>query len=332
MEFDRIGSLPTIVVPDAAAFNNVRQDTTANNNVRTERYQLRVTGTVTPDAAATVARNRGSILSQLTTIGYSDGGTDILAIDARLARFLAECLAPSPLPARRITDVEVAAGAPVDLEEIVPLYMSAYKTGNPNETKYVEANKQMPQEPFITPVRNGLTITDNAGTTTTDLQATVEQVYDEMVSSAPFLQPYIRQIIQNIAGSNAALKVDLRGNRYVRGILIQQDSDEGEVSDIIETLVLRGDRTVIFGPNGIPFADLQQAQAYEYGGELPAGYLFIDFCRYGRLSAMWNPAQDTNLRLELGVVTGAGTNPIVRVAMVEYQRTPSTTSEIPFAI
>jgi hypothetical protein len=142
----------------------------------------------------------------------------------------------------------------------------------------------------------------------------------------------VRQIAINVVAANAALKIDLRGNRYVRGIAIQQDSNFGEVSDIINGVVLRGDNFALFGDRPIAFVDLQQAQAYEFGGALPAGYLFFDFCRYGRLSSMWNPYQDTNLRLELDVSVSARAGGLVRVAMVEYERTPSTTADIPFPI
>jgi hypothetical protein len=142
----------------------------------------------------------------------------------------------------------------------------------------------------------------------------------------------VRQIQQDIVAANAALKIDLRGNRFVRGIAIQQDSNFGEVADMINGLVLRGDNASLFGDRPIAWNDLVQAQAYEYGGALPPGYLFIDFCRYGRLSTMWNPVQDTNVRLELDVVTSARAGGRVRVAMIEYERTPSTTTAIPFDI
>jgi len=331
MQLDKFQGLANIVWPNGVLNDGIRVNTDANNNKRTERYQLRVSGQVDITAAGTGILNRGSILSALTMLGYSDGGTDKIQLDARLARFISECMSPSALPATRLAGAGIQAAT--QLTETVPLYMSAYRTGNLNETKYVEPNKQLQQQVFGVPLKLITRIAEGGALagTITNLLARVEQVYDDLVD-APFLQTFVRQIATNVVAANAALKIDLRGNRFVRGIAIQQDSDFGEVSDIINALVLRGDKFSLFGDRPINFTDLVQAQAYEYGGSLPAGYLFIDFCRYGRLSTMWNPYQDTNVRLELDVSVSARAGGIVRVAMVEFERTPSTTVDIPFAI
>jgi hypothetical protein len=156
------------------------------------------------------------------------------------------------------------------------------------------------------------------------------------VGQKPWLSPYIRQIVAQVAAANPNQRIDLRATRYLRGLLIQQDTTgEGEVSDIINSVILRGDRKSIIGDGGVPFRDLQQAQAYEMGGALPAGYLWIDFARYGRLSTLWNPNQDTNLRLELNVqpsVTGTPVSSLVRVIMVEYEKTAATLPAFPGGI
>jgi hypothetical protein len=148
------------------------------------------------------------------------------------------------------------------------------------------------------------------------------------VGIPPWISPFTRQVTQDVTGANAQLKIDLRGTRYLRGLMLQQDtSGVGEVADIINSVILRGDKKSILGDGGIPFRDLQQAQAYEYGGAIPAGYLWMDFARYGRLSTLWNPNQDTNLRLELNVqpsVTVGAVSSQVRVAMVEYEQTAAT--------
>jgi len=331
---DKIKVLPAIVPPATA--DSVRATTNGDNNKRTERYQLRVTASVTPLAVVGVNRNKGSVLSLLTDIGFNDGGTDKIVVDARLARFIAEALAPSALPATRLDATSAVLQA---LEETVPLWMSAVGTGNPNETKYVEVNKQLQQQVFVTPLRLASRITSGAGgATITGLTINVEQVYDDLVGVPPWLSPYTRQVVQDVSGANAALKVDLRGSRFIRGIAIQQDSDAGEVSDIINSLVMRGDRDTYIGQQAIPLRDLILGNAVEQGGAIsttPAGYLWIDFARYGRLSTMWNPYQDTNLRLELNVqpsVTAGATNSKVRVAIVEYERTAATVANLPITI
>ena len=332
---DIVRMLPLISVANGVGTDGVRQRTQGENNKRTERYQLRVRGQVDITVAGAGLFNRGSILAALTDIGFTDGGQDIVAIDARLARFVAEAMAPSVLPATRLAGAGIQAAT--QLEEIVPLFLSAYRTSNPVETKYVEPNKQLAQEVFVTPQKVITRLVSGAPTgTITNLSASVEQVFDDFnpadPNAAPFLNTYVRQIVQDVPAANPALKIDLRGNRYIRGIAIQQDSDNGEVSDIINALVLRGDKRSVIGDRAVTFADLRLAQAYEQGGDIPAGYLWIDFCRYGRLSTMWNPFEDTNLRLEVDTAVSAQPGGRIRVALVEYQRTPATTAALPFTL
>lgn len=331
---DRWRTIPTIVVA-AADVDGQRKKTSAENNKRTERYNVTVTGQVDVTVAGGALRNRGSILAALTDVGYIDGGGDKVVLDARLARFLTECMSPSALPATRLGGggVQVAT----QLRETFDIWLASPRTLNPNETKYVEPNKQLAQELFITPLRNiGRLLVPGTGTIT-NLQASVEQVYDDLVGVPPLLASYVRQLSNDVPGANTALKIDLRGNRYVRGIAIQQDTDQGEVSDIINALVLRGDNAAIFGDRAIPFRNLVEHSQEEFGGAVVAapGYLFIDFVRYGRLGAMYNPLQDTNLRLELDVQPSGGgnTSSKVRVALWEMERTAATAAgELPIAI
>lgn len=324
---DKVKNLQGIVVANTAQ-NGIRQFSNADNNVRTERLNFRLTGQVDITVAGTGIVNRGSLAAAVSEIGFSDGGTDIIVLDGRMARQIAEILAPSALPAIRLAGAGVQAATL--LEEIVPIFFSAYRTANPNETKWVEVNKQLQQQPFINPLRliTRLATGGALAGTVTNLVANVEQVYDELVGIPPWISPFVRQVTQDVTGANANLRIDLRGTRYCRGIMIQQDtSGVGEVADIINGVILRGDKKSIIGDGAVPFRDLQQAQAIEYGGALPDGYLWIDFARYGRLSTLWNPNQDTNLRLELNVqpsVTAGAVSSLIRVAMVEYEQTAAT--------
>lgn len=330
---DKVRALATIQVANTAA-NNVRFRTQAENNKRTERCQLAVSGQVDITVAGTGLRNRGSILAALTDIGFTDGGADKVQVDARLARFIDEVMSPSALPATRLAGAGVQAAT--QLREIVSLWLASPRSVQPNETKYVEANKQLALEVFVTPLRDITRLVAGGVTgTITNLQATVQQVYDDLVNVPPLLSVFTRQVAQDVSGANAALKVDLRGSRFIRGIAIQQDTDAGEVADIVNNLVLRGDRESIIGDRGVSFRDLVDHMQEEYGGAVTAalGYLFIDFQRYARLGTYWNPFQDTNLRLELDVQPSAGnTGSKVRVAVLEYERSPVTAQELPFNI
>jgi len=331
---DRFRALPTIQVPNTAQ-DNIRFSTDAENNKRTERHLLRVTGQVDITGAGAALRNRGSILAALGDIGFSDGGVDKVVLDARLARFIAEAMSPSALPATRLAGVGIQAAT--QLAETVPLWLASPRSLNPDETKYVEINKQLQQKVFITPIRQITRLSSGGGLvgTITNVNATVESVYDEMIGIAPVLTVYTSQVIQDVSGANTQLKVDLRGSRYTRGIAIQQDTDQGEVSDIINNLVLRGDKGSIIGDRGIPFRDLVEHSQEEYGGAVTAalGYLFIDFQRYGRLTTLLSPYQDSNIRLELDVQPSVGnTGSKVRVAKWDYERTAVTAEPMPFTI
>jgi hypothetical protein len=331
---DRQKTIPTIVVANNAV-DGQRVRTSGENNKRTERYNLTVTGQVDITTAGAGLRNRGSILAALTDIGYIDGGADKVTLDARLARFIGEAMSPSALPAVRLGGVGVQAASL--LRETVPLWLASPRALNPNDTKYIEANKQLAQEVFVTPLRQISRLAGGAPVgTITNLQVSVEQVYDDLVGVPPLLTSYVRQISQDVPGANAALKIDLRGNRFIRGIAIQQDTTEGEVSDIINALVLRGDNQAIYGDRAVPFRDLVEHSQEEFGGAVVAapGYLFIDFQRYGRLTSIWNPYQDSNLRLELDVQPSVGnTASKVRVALWEMERTAVTVQgDLPFQI
>lgn len=330
---DKVRALPTISVA-ATAQDGVRQKTQAENNKRTERFNLRVTGQIDITAAGTGIVNKGSILACVQQLGFTDGGQDKVLLDGRLARFIAECMSESALPSTRLANANIQAAT--QLAETVPIFLSSPRSVTPNDTKYVEPNKQQELSVFINPLRQITRVAEGGALvgTVTNLAATVEQVFDDM-TAAPFASAFTRQIEQNVVGSNGQFKIDLRGSRYLRGIAIQQDTDQGEQSGIISSLVLRGDGKSIIGDGQVPFTDLQEAMQYDMGGAVvDSGYLFIDFQRYGRISSWWNPYQDTNLRLELTVAPlgGAFTGDKVRVALLEYERTSVTAKQIPFTI
>lgn len=335
---DKIRLLPGIAVPAAAANDGTRQRSPVENNKRTERFNLRVTGQVDITVAGTGLRNRGSILAAITDLGFEDGGADKVVADARMQRAYAEFMSRSVLPAARLGGAGVQAATL--LNEIVPVFLSSPGSVDPNETKYVEVNKQSALNVFITPQRLIGRLVAGAPTgTVTNLAVTLEQVYDDL-TEAPYTTIYQRQIVQNVNAANAALRVDLRGSRYIRGLIIQQDTDIGEVGDIINSLVLRGDANSMIGDAAVPLRDLIDAGQIEYGGatafvQTNGAYTFVDFQRYGRISSWWNPYQDTNMRLELNVqpsVTGGAAASFVRVGVIEYERTAVTAPTIPFTI
>ena len=135
-------------------------------------------------------------------------------------------------------------------------------------------------------------------------------------------------VTQKVSGADKALDIFLRPYNYLRGLVLQQDTTIGEVSDIINGLQLHGDRREVIGPEMNDWSLLTQAQENDWGGNIlgaPA-YLYVNFQRGGRLGNVWNPQQDSNLRLTVdcqpSVVAGATTSTI-RVAMLELERDPA---------
>lgn len=328
---DRFRGYPSI--PFANANNGNRQYSPVDNNVRYERANLTISGNVAIGAvnAASLA-NRGSILSLAQQIGFEDAGLDVVNADARLMGVYADAFSTRPRFATRLTAAQLVIGN-ANLIESVPIWLAAPQTVNPAETKYSEVNKQSllrffvnPNVPTAAANQFGGVANPGAGTTFTwtALKADVTAVYDNMVTTPPLYTAYLRQITVPVTAALNGFKIDLRGTRYVRAIVIQQDSAVGEVSDIISALVLRGDDKSIFGDKSIPFVDLQHMLGEEQGLDPVSGYLCIDMCRFGRLKSMWNPFQDTNFRLELDTTVSASGSPVVRVLMVEYQKTDST--------
>ncbi len=324
--YDRIKVLPAISF-GASDPDNARKRTFADNHKRTERFRVTVTGQVDITVAGTGLRNRGSILAAITEVGFADGGADKVVLDARLARFISDAFSAAPQPATRLANAGVQAAT--QLRESFDLWLASPYSMNPGESKYVEPNKQQQLEVFATPVRQIGKVAAGATGTISNLGLSVEQVYDDLIHQAPKVSVFVRQIVQAVPAAQSGLKIDLRGSRYLRAIAIQQDtSDTGEVSDIITNLVLRGDNVAIIGDRSVPFKDLVEMLPSEgFGGigGVPGGYWIYDFQRYGRMSSWYNPYQDTNLRLELDVQPSAsGANSVVRVALIEYERTSAT--------
>src|SRR5690348_17453384 len=61
-------------------------------------------------------------------------------------------LAGGNLPATRLTGPGIQVAT--QLSETLSIYLASARSVNPNETKYVETNKQLDQQVFVTPVRS----------------------------------------------------------------------------------------------------------------------------------------------------------------------------------
>jgi hypothetical protein len=306
------------------------------NGKRTIGLTFRFRQTVTVAVAAlTNLRNRGSTLSQFTKIGVNDNGRDVVNIDARSAGIIGQVHAGQVLPSTRL-DTPIAV---YSLEETVYLPLGNPLSVSPWETAFSERNPNTRLRAFVTWVPDATLIANNAGGSTLTLATpTVEviQHYDDDRGAVPSkLSPFWREIVQPVATANNTLRTLFDSSLRLRGILVQQDSNIGEVTDIYaaasgDGFRFLGDRRIFIGPQVIPYVNLQRKYVGEYGGDMAAasGYLYINLQRSGRLAEVVNQAQNANLRFESQArpsVTAGVTSSNLRLTLLELEEIPGLT-------
>lgn len=309
------------------------------NSARTNYITLvaRATATIAGAPAASI-RNRGSVFALFDEIVIDENGTDKMVIDGRVLRFLSEMYAPSALSAKRLASTAVGV---TQLEEAVRIYFSQPLALDPLETAFVEADSR---QVLNVSVRAAAQATQNTrlGETNTVISGVtinVIQAYEEPGANgvnAPLFIPTARQQIVQIAGAVSQQPEFIRTTRAIRAIVVTQETTTvGEVGDIITSLALRGDYRTIVGPNQMSFKDLLLDSEFEGGGAVVSSnlaHLGFNFQRYGRLSDVLNPQQDTNLRFEFTAApsASAGTSQI-RITLLELDRDPRVTAPaVPF--
>lgn len=338
-------ALPTIV----ASLLPVGQRIYSNmiSGVRTHAIRVRIRGTATlAGGPATAIRNAGSLFALVDAIGIEENGEDRVNIDGRMLRALSQMVAPRPLSAIRLASYANGAYA---LEEsaVIPL---AWNLGvSPVETVFVErAPKQQTRVFTVFNASTGTTtlLATTAGTVTiSNLTITLEQIYDD-ASIRPIFIPRIRNYSEVVPGANAGQIIYLKSDRWIRGLILRQDSTVGEVDDIVNNIALRGDFRDYIGPGLVNFEDLVRGREFEFGGSLTAAgidataaapvqpdrnvYLATNFQEAGRLSNILNPNVDLNLRWVADVqasVTAGATVSRLDTMFYELERVPGITAE-----
>lgn len=288
-----------------------------------------ITGTLGVTVAGTGTQNRGSIMAAFDEIGVVENGRDRVVLDGRLARYLSEVAAPSALTAVRAA----AAGVQTTvLKEYVRIYFAHPFAVNPRETAFLARDPRADLQLFfkLNGTNNGVSNIIAGGTKTlSGVTVTAVQHVDEHETARPLFIPSIRQVTQVISGTGV-VDMYLRPNHYLRALALQQDTNVGEVADIVSSLALRGDTREIVGPEMVTTDLLQRAMEYEHGGTVltAPGYWYKNFQEGGRLANILNPRQDTNLRLSLTAtpsVAAGATSSVVRVALLELERDPQAT-------
>lgn len=310
---------------------NGRTFTDLSLGMRTLYLTYRFSATLTIAAApVTSIRNAGSLLSQFTELGLNENGEDVVRFDPRLAGIISQANAARVVSSTRLTSTAIGV---TNLVETVRVPLANPRAVNPAETAFVARDPRAALQAFVTHVPNVAAIVDAgaATVTITNVTVTIEQQYDDETGEfPPILRPFYQELIQPVQNAANNVPFYIRTTRYLRAVVIQQDTNVGEVNDALTGLIFRGDRRVYIGPNAIAFNGLQREQEFELAGEvLRSGYLYIDLQRSGRLSNVINPNTDTNLRFELNQVpsvTAGATSTNIRIGLLGLEVIPGVTA------
>ncbi len=314
-----------------------RVDAKLQNSVRTHAVLLTAQALVDVTTDALALLNRGSVWALFDEVGLYIDGEDRVLMDPRAARAWNEVNAISSLPRTRTTSL-LAVDPAVTVRESLLIPLANQRIAKPEETAFLERNTREEMTAFVKYNGLGTRVYRGGVVAVSAPLVRVTQIYDPFRQELPLLRPSIRQQTSAVPSANDRHEIFLKGSKYIGGILVQQDSDVGEVADIINTIAIRGDdgRDLVTQPR--TWSEAVQTSAYEYGGDVAGteAYLGINFTRNGRLSQLVHPYAYANLRLELNVqpsVTTGATNSKIRVTIFEYDRdTELTTAELPFVI
>jgi hypothetical protein len=287
-----------------------------------------ITGVLAVTVNGTALLNRGSIMAAFKEMGISENGKDRQYIDPRILRFIAEAASPSTPTAVRAANANVGT---TNLRETFRVYFGHPFSLSPRETNFIVRDPSQDFSFFhkLDGNNNGVANIVQGGTATLqNVVVKVQQTMDEYEAARPAFIPTIRMVSEKVTGADNNKDIYLRPSNYVRAIVIQQDSDKGEVSDIINALQLQGDRRQLIGPEKSDWSLLSQAQEFDWGGSMlgAPGYLLVNFQEGGRLANIWNPTQDSNLRLTVDCQPTAfagATTSTIRVAILELERDAS---------
>lgn len=307
-----------------------------------QRYsqQLRVSGTINITVAATSVINKGSILGAFNYVGLNDGGTDVWKIDARTLGFLTDFFGLSPRSTTRLGGTGVAATPLVESAEL-PFVLPAFFGGNPQETVYVQPDPTKRIRLFAelrADGGQGGIVRGGTSTMTVVPRFTAIDLYDDVTKVPPAYVPWCSEERITVAAANAALRYDFSQADYdtLRAIILQTDTDQGEVGDILSALRLTVGGRDLIGPAQVPWDDLLRGMELgEHGGAVYAtgtsygqsSYLGIFFQESGRLSNAL-AANLPNGRFEFNVTPSAQagvTTSQIRVTFLGLKRTPGIT-------
>jgi hypothetical protein len=329
------------------------------NGVQTHYIQLRASGTYTVTTALTAVRNKGSIWAAWQFIGLDENGRDRVLLDGRVTRAMSEAFAPQGLS---FTRLGTATGA-TTLVESARIYFAHPLAAAPAETVFKERDPRQVLQVFgqlqsdIMGVTPSELVSGGSSSFATTPVLAIEHCYDDITGELPVFIPSIRQQIVSVTAANSQLTEFIKTSNFIRWILLQQDTANGEAGDVINSFAFRADGDDIYGPGQVTWDDLERGQEFEFGGNVynmlgsstvngggtPGGspgvgegassYLMLNFQQNGRLAQVISPAL-LNLRFEYNVSTSAqGGSAVIRETIAELERVAGlVTDKIPFAV
>ena len=306
--------------------------------VRTLGALLRITAdyAIGTNPAASI-RNRGSALALLGRVGINVDGDDRIIADARALKVAVSRMQRDAGAFTRLASTAVASTAldetlyiPAALPQVAKREEMALTEQNPRVGLYVFAEANLDA--------TRIAVAGGGGTVAvTNPRITVTHIYDTERGELPLLRPSVRQVSQPVAAAGE-YEIPLTAGKYLAGILVQQDSDAGEVTDIITAVSLIGDDGRSPIPQAMPWADFSRLFGPSDSGALIGGgaYGSLDMIDGGRLSKQLHPYSVNNLRLRISAtpsVTAGATNSRVNVTIFETANDPQLTAPaLPFAI
>jgi hypothetical protein len=305
--------------------------TDLRNGVLSRHLDLRSSASYQVTVAGTRVVNKGSVWGIWDFIKLVAGGEEMVNLDGRSLRAMAEAFAPSILSATRLAGTGVATTILTEHARLsfgtrfnaVPM-ATAFREKNP--AKKLQVSAQLRADGGAGGVMTGGTVVLTVPT------ISGEQYVDDLTSVQPDYIPFIRQDVIAVPAANPLNTYYIQTPNYIRAILIQLDSDQGEVGDIITSLAMRMAGRDIIGPAQVAWDNLLRAQEHDLGGAVYAtgvsygqsAYLFLDFAEGGRLSNLI-PGNATNLRFEINQQPSAQAGVTVsriRITFYELARTP----------
>jgi hypothetical protein len=311
--------------------------TDLRNGVLTRALQLRTSVGYNVTVAGTRVVNKGSAWGLWDFIKVVAGGEEVVNMDGRSLRALAEAFAPSILSATRLAGTGVANSALAEAARLsfgttlgamsnanaTPM-ATAFREKNPG--KKLQLTAQLRADGGAGGLMTGGTVVITAPT------ISGEQILDDLTAGAPDFIPFIRQDVITVAAANPLFTYLIQSPNYLRGILIQQDTDQGEVGDIVTSLAMRMAGRDIIGPAQVAWDNMVRDQENDFGGAVyttgvsygQSAYLYLNFVEGGRLSNII-PGNATNLRFEFNFQPSAQVGVTVsrlRITFYELARTP----------